>query len=175
LLLETIEAVGLPRDFIKQNCVSLSTDGEYVNLGVGDKLNALLGLEVSAEGPQVYHGWDVAHRLELCHSDAHKLVDIRGKLHDEMPSHFGASYERIKRAADELNTRFYAPVAFCKTRWCASERRVFLNFKSNLLAIHRSDDDDPKAAYLDVRWVFTFVVMLDVLEHMSRASLLAQR
>ncbi|KAF4651851.1 hypothetical protein FOZ61_010110 [Perkinsus olseni] len=45
LLLETIEAVGLPRDFVKQNCVSLSTDGEYVNLGVGDKLNALLGLE----------------------------------------------------------------------------------------------------------------------------------
>ncbi|KAF4650573.1 hypothetical protein FOL47_001043 [Perkinsus chesapeaki] len=169
LALDTILGMGLSKEFVSKNCVSLSTDGEYLNLRAGERLSELLGVDDDA---QLYHGWDIAHRLELCHDDAHKTVDLRGMLHSEVKSQIGSSYERTRMAAESIGVKFYSPLSYCKTRWASSERRVLVNFGRNLRAIYHADGCPDRPKYLEAGWVCTYVV---VLNSMVSASLISQK
>jgi len=193
--LEVLERmVGLSKVRLREQWVSFAADGAYFSTRVEVHLARLVGVSLD----WILAGWDDAHRLELVVNDIRKdtaLIllwyrTIAEKLSSLQADYrYGKHYEEALDIAEAMKRELFAPTYICTTRFCSSERKVYINFYGNWTIFHTNKekrweaetvaaDRAGLAVQLKTMKGFLFMAglvgLIDLLEHVSKLSVFVQ-
>ncbi|KAJ1637498.1 hypothetical protein T492DRAFT_301128 [Pavlovales sp. CCMP2436] len=183
--------VGLSKVRLREQWVSFAADGAYFSTRVEVHLVRLVGVSLD----WILAGWDNAHRLELVVNDIRKdtaLIllwyrTIAEKLSSLQADYrYGKHYEEALDIAEAMKRELFAPTYICTTRFCSSERKVYVNFYGNWTLYHTNKekrweaetvaaDRAGLAVQLKTMKGFLFMAgLIDLLEHVSKLSVFVQ-
>lgn len=158
-LLDSIEAMGIPRFYIRSHLSGSAFDGQYTKLNVGDHLSEILDSPTSIS-------WDPMHVLQLSFKDSQEASFINSTI--ELITcvvkayKWGQGYEALLDNKD-LCDHFYTPKLFKGMKFVAYSDEVFKSFISNYKCYVATSEQFEDATLRDKLMALPFVTHLTFL------------
>ena len=182
-MVDTLISLGIDRPYQRENLCGAAMDGQYVKLNVSDHLHDMFFKH--------YHlTWDPAHRIELSIKDCGSNPDEKQNFIESVSDaiqcimkilSYGKPYMKLLHTT-ELSDQFITPKIFKSMKFvghCSSVMKSFeSNFKSIVSTLGSLDTIETiglQDAILRVEFVLDYLLMKDIMVHLTSCSKLVQR